>query len=126
MDEKRRGISPLRQIPSIPRKGTETIRCPWPRLLCPICQIPSIPRKGTETRERIQHQQQSVVGCQIPSIPRKGTETSNPAAFSLFSMLVRYPQFPARGRKLVVVKNVAGIKLYKCQIPSIPRKGTET
>ena len=64
------------------------------------------------------------IGCQTPSIPRKGTETSSILSRYSHGILVRHPQFPARGRKLTM--GAMTINELRCQTPSIPRKGTET
>jgi len=69
----------------------------------------------------------STMGCQIPSIPRKGTETLHLLLeICPFFYFVRYPQFPARGRKRRNSSGALEIWSKSSQIPSIPRKGTET
>ncbi len=74
------------------------------RRLKALGQTPSIPRKGTETLKIILERLHLLDG-QTPSIPRKGTETTALRWERMFlADKVRHPQFPARGRKPLSVK----------------------
>ena len=88
-----------------------------------MCQIPSNPRKGTETRIGSPFTSSATHG-QIPSNPRKGTETLAALVGDSSQDYVRYPQIPARGRKPIRHRGRFGLR--ERQIPSNPRKGTET
>ena len=92
------------------------------------CQTPSIPRKGTETNlgEGLRRDRAATDGPRSDTLnsPQGDGNVASTRAFPFLFLLVRHPQFPARGRKPSQVWR--GCSLSRRQTPSIPRKGTET
>ena len=66
------------------------------------------------------------IDCQLPSIPRKGTETLGTASgFDTFLLQSATLNSPQGDGNWGLDQESGGLQLH-CQLPSIPRKGTET